>query len=686
MADFGEVGSASVALRAKFDKLDRDLRRGRGDVNRAVGQIGNEAGKTFTTNFGRSLQAGLAGVLSVAAFRSLSRSVEKVISDFDEIAKTADSIGVTTDALQELRVAADLAGVTSGELDAGLRRFSRAAAEASQGVAEYKDAFDRLGVSVTDTQGRLKPIDQLVSEVADGFTSLDNATLKAATAQEIFGRGGVRLVNLLNEGSSGIENMRNQARELGIVIEEDLLRESERLNDELALLNRVIDAELSRALVNLAPLIVRITELLAALATAAGRAFQGLQELASLQIGATPLELLQQEAGQLSKQIDDIDAKLSTLGAQSPTETTLGIGDIETGGFENFIGASENFNQQVDALLQERAELAARQEEIQARLATIEGSGVTNVEFGAPTPAAEGGAAPGVGGGAASTRPIDDRAEAFRRLSEELDRAIQKETDEREVIQATIDKITESSQARDDHIEMIRLEQEVEALLLEARKAGLDVGSEEIRILREKAKLLQDVAAARREDANQLENQEEKIREAEQAEREFTDALRATGDQLIRAAFEGGNFLQILADLLLRLIEIQLQAALIGGGDRAGGDGLFGGVFGSIFGGIGDAIGGLFSGFGFADGGRPPLGQFSLVGEEGPELVGFGANARVFSNDELRAALTGGEGSSKTVSVTMNVQTPDAGSFRRSQSQVAAELGRMIRQGQARQT
>ena len=38
------------------------------------------------------------------------------------------------------------------------------------------------------------------------------------------------------------------------------------------------------------------------------------------------------------------------------------------------------------------------------------------------------------------------------------------------------------------------------------------------------------------------------------------------------------------------------------------------------------------------------------------------------------------------VTVQMNISTPDAGSFRRSQSQVAAEIGRMIRQGQARQT
>jgi hypothetical protein len=84
----------------------------------------------------------------------------------------------------------------------------------------------------------------------------------------------------------------------------------------------------------------------------------------------------------------------------------------------------------------------------------------------------------------------------------------------------------------------------------------------------------------------------------------------------------------------------------------------------------------------------PPVGQFSLVGEQGPELAYFGSQARIFSNDELKAALSGKDSGAmqSPVAVTMNISTPDVGSFRRSQGQVAAELGRMIRSGQARQT
>ena len=51
-----------------------------------------------------------------------------------------------------------------------------------------------------------------------------------------------------------------------------------------------------------------------------------------------------------------------------------------------------------------------------------------------------------------------------------------------------------------------------------------------------------------------------------------------------------------------------------------GGGGFFSGGLSGIFGKVVNGIGGFFSGLGFANGGRPPVGQASLVGERGPEM------------------------------------------------------------------
>ena len=58
-------------------------------------------------------------------------------------------------------------------------------------------------------------------------------------------------------------------------------------------------------------------------------------------------------------------------------------------------------------------------------------------------------------------------------------------------------------------------------------------------------------------------------------------------------------------------------------------------------------FGGFFSGLGFADGGRPPVGKASVVGERGPELFVPSVGGKIISNDQI------GRGGA-TVNVTVN--------------------------------
>jgi phage-related minor tail protein len=71
-----------------------------------------------------------------------------------------------------------------------------------------------------------------------------------------------------------------------------------------------------------------------------------------------------------------------------------------------------------------------------------------------------------------------------------------------------------------------------------------------------------------------------------------------------------------------------------------------------------------------AEGGPVDRGRAYLVGERGPELFVPGASGSIASN-----ARVGG------TNVTINVQTRDADSFRRSQSQVAAMMQRLAARG-----
>lgn len=73
----------------------------------------------------------------------------------------------------------------------------------------------------------------------------------------------------------------------------------------------------------------------------------------------------------------------------------------------------------------------------------------------------------------------------------------------------------------------------------------------------------------------------------------------------------------------------------------------------------------------------PMRGGMGLMGEAGPEAImplSRGANGKLGVRAE--------GGSSRPINVTMNISTPDAEGFRRSQSQIAAQMGRALSRGQ----
>jgi phage-related minor tail protein len=78
-----------------------------------------------------------------------------------------------------------------------------------------------------------------------------------------------------------------------------------------------------------------------------------------------------------------------------------------------------------------------------------------------------------------------------------------------------------------------------------------------------------------------------------------------------------------------------------------------------------------------AAGGPVAAGRTYLVGEKGPELFTPSGDGAIASNAALGNASLAGQGAN----VTVNITTPDAQSFMKSKSQVAAMLARAVARG-----
>jgi Phage-related minor tail protein len=195
--------------------------------------------KKFTST-AKSLAAGLGVGLGVKQFTD---SIKKMIDQADELGKASQKFGVPVEQLSALKFAAELADVSFEQLGKGLAKLSKAILDGAVNPSgEAAKTFKSLGISVRDANGQIKPTEQIFSDIAEKFSTMEDGAGKTATAIKLFGRSGAELIPLLNEGRSGIKKLTDEAKSLGIVISADTAAKAQEFNDTLKRIHTTGDA------------------------------------------------------------------------------------------------------------------------------------------------------------------------------------------------------------------------------------------------------------------------------------------------------------------------------------------------------------------------------------------------------------------------------------------------------------
>lgn len=184
------------------------------------------------------LASGLEGIAGkLAAAFSVEKLVEfgkRAIDTADEIGKMAQKVGVSTEILSAYRVQAQLSNVATEGLQSGMAKFARTAADAAAGGKDQAAVFQAIGVATRDAAGNLRPMSDLVQDVAKKFASYEDSASKTALAQQLFGKSGAELIPFLNElGEKSLPEVIKQADEFGNVISGNASKQAETFNDNI---------------------------------------------------------------------------------------------------------------------------------------------------------------------------------------------------------------------------------------------------------------------------------------------------------------------------------------------------------------------------------------------------------------------------------------------------------------------
>jgi hypothetical protein len=221
-ADGVKAGQAYVKVTAKSDvskKLEQDRRS--------------------LINFAQ--QVVLIGATMAAVTVAVYGPIAKAASQFMEMGSTisdmSQATGIATDSLSALGFAAELAGADLFTLQSGLNGLAKFAGKVATGSKGAVEILGRLGIGAQDFLAA-GPEDRL-RMLADGLKQISDPQLRAATAAQVFGKAGMNMILMLNEGSEGLDAFLKQARELGIVITPEAAARADALGDAWDIVGKV---------------------------------------------------------------------------------------------------------------------------------------------------------------------------------------------------------------------------------------------------------------------------------------------------------------------------------------------------------------------------------------------------------------------------------------------------------------
>lgn len=227
-------------------QMEADMVRSTTRINQALATTSTRIG-----SFGKAFIGGLAVGAAVGALEGIRQAAVDSTKAILEMSDQAKMAGVSFKAFQQLKFVAEQNRVGVDALTDGLKELNLRADEfIITGKGSAAEAFQRLGYNAETLAVKLKEPDQLFIEIIGKLEQLDKAA-QIRIADELFGgTGGEKFVQLISQGERGIRAQIRQAEELGIVMDESMVKKAEEVNQKFNLIATTIGTNIKSAIVD----------------------------------------------------------------------------------------------------------------------------------------------------------------------------------------------------------------------------------------------------------------------------------------------------------------------------------------------------------------------------------------------------------------------------------------------------
>ena len=180
-----------------------------------------------------ALAAGAAGAGILRLVDSNARAAATMV-------ETAAKADITIKTYQELRHAAEMAGGSNEDFDKSLAKFTRTLGDARSGSGALHKALAKTAPAfLAQLKGASSTTDAL-ELMLGALGELEDPLARAKLAQAAFGKSGQSLTLIMGEGAEGLRKVRQEAHDLGLVLDEDGAKKAIEYDDAMTRLKGVL--------------------------------------------------------------------------------------------------------------------------------------------------------------------------------------------------------------------------------------------------------------------------------------------------------------------------------------------------------------------------------------------------------------------------------------------------------------
>jgi len=220
-----KLGLDSSEFNAGKSKVDKGLKDTGSEADKAGAKL-KKTGKDGAEGFENVAKSAVKFLALLGGTMAVKRFAEQMIESSAALDRFSKNLGDSANTVSAWSNAAELAGGTAEGLQGTMDMLSKSQTElqltGQSGLIPY---FSALGMSLADTQGKARPVNDLLLELADRFSKMDRTTANNMGRMMGIDQG---TMQLLLKGRSEVELMIRRQKEYGAVTKQQA-EESSRL-------------------------------------------------------------------------------------------------------------------------------------------------------------------------------------------------------------------------------------------------------------------------------------------------------------------------------------------------------------------------------------------------------------------------------------------------------------------------